>query len=195
MPKKRQPEAKKPSSNNEILRFENEVQPKLDTLALSEKVRFLKECIINFEHDTLTHIDLMLAELNDGYYMRCQKALKKYEQLAALDDQRAEKELVSPTSSKNPDFTTARQVLAVHYLLKAAGMRADSVDKSNVARLIEFLTGKNYRNIYDCVRDPFKISDRETAKDLKFIKPYFEKLGMTQITTLIEKELKFTATE
>ncbi|MGH9839325.1 MAG: hypothetical protein ACREEM_11135 [Blastocatellia bacterium] len=190
MPRKKQPVSKKAFPSDSVERFENEVQSVLDTLTTQEKIRFLKERIINFEHDITDDIELTLAEIGDGYYKRCKRALKKYEQLAELEEEQS-----PPTTSRNPDFTTARQVLAVHYLLRAAEMRPDSVDKTDVARLIEFLTGKNYRNIYHCVRQPLKPSDKEAEKDLKFIKPYFEKLGLTQVIALIEKELKFTATE
>lgn len=190
MPRKKQPVSKEPFPSDSVQRFESEVQTALDTLTMPEKIRFLKMCIINFEHDIKADVELILADIGDGYYKRCKRALTKYEQLAALEEEQS-----LPTTSRNPDFTTARQVLAVHFLLLAAGMRQDSIDKTVEARLIEFLTGKNYRNIYDFVRQPFKDSNKESGKDLKFIKPYFEKLGLTQVIALIEKELKFTATE
>lgn len=195
MTRKKQSDAKSIFPFDDAERFDNEVSPVLQTLSLKEKIRFLKECIINFEHDVENDTFLTLAELNEGYYKKCQKALKKFEQLSILNEEKTQAEPSQPHTSRNPDFTTARQVLAVHYLLLAAGMRQNGIDKSNEARLIEFLTGKNYRNIYDRVREPLKLSDKEAEKDLKYIKPYFEKLGLFNVIELIEKELKFTATE
>lgn len=183
MPRKKLPISKEPFPFDSVERFESEVQPKLETLTTQEKIRFLNELIIDYEHDSKNDTFLRIQEHYEGYYRRCKKALTKYQQLAALDEEQS-----SPTTPRKPDFTTARQVLAVHYLLRAAGMHQDKVDKSDVARLIEFLTGKNYRNIYDCVRQPLKLSDKEAAKDLKYIKPYFEKLGLTQITKMIDEE-------
>lgn len=198
MARKQQPSVPKqlPSQSfDSVERFDDEVSPVLDTLSLKEKIRFLKECIINFEHDVEDGTILLLAKLGEGYYKKCQKALKKFEQLAELNEEKIQEEPSQSTTSRNPDFTTARQVLAVHYLLRAAGLRQSSIDKSSEARLIEFLTSKNYRNIYDRVRDPLKPNDKEAEKDLKYIKPYFEKLGLSSVIELIEEELKFTATE
>lgn len=190
MARKKQPAAKKPIDRKSVERFESEVQPLLDTLNTQGKIRLLRECIINYEHDTEDDLELPFWEMVDGYYKRCKKALKKFEQLEQL-----EAEQNPLTATRNPDFTTARQVLAIHYLLQAAGMSYSDVDKSNVARLTEFLTEKNYRNIYDCVRSPLKTSDKSAEKDLKFIRPFFEKLGLTEVVKMIDKELKFTATE
>ena len=57
------------------------------------------------------------------------------------------------------------------------------------ARLIELLTSKNYDNIYRKVRQPFKLSNKELAKDLKYIRKYFEDLGLTEIVKMIDNEL------
>lgn len=195
MARKKQSDAKPNFSIDDAERFECEVSPVLETLSLKEKIRFLRECIINFEHDVENDTLMTLAKLNEGYYRKCKKALKKFEQLAILNEEKTQEEPSQSTTSRNPDHTTARQVLAVHYLLRAAGLRQSSIDKSSEARLIEFLTGKNYRNIYDRVRDPLKPNDKEAEKDLKYIKPYFEKLGLSSVIELIEEELKFTATE
>lgn len=94
----------------------------------------------------------------------------------------------------NKEFTTSRQVLAIHFLLKAFGNT--NVDKTEQARFIQFLTSKEAGNnkiqnttIYKKVCSPFKLNDNEFKKDLKYIKPYFEKLGMAAIVDMIDKEL------
>ena len=85
--------------------------------------------------------------------------------------------------------TTAQQVLAIYYLLQAANMPAG--DKSNVARFTEFLTGKNYKNIYDAVRSPIatKAKGELRMKDLQFVRTHFENLGLTEIVQMINNEL------
>jgi hypothetical protein len=88
------------------------------------------------------------------------------------------------------EFTLRRQVLVMHYLDKAFNISNGS-DRTHYAHLIELLTGKNYKNIYDYVREPFpdKISSR-LVDDLKYIREYFVKLRLDQITTLIDKDIQ-----
>lgn len=88
----------------------------------------------------------------------------------------------------NPDFTTARQVLAVLYLLEYCQVK--EVDKTQKARFIEFLTGKNYDNIYKAVRSPLasKVGNFR-REDLQFIRPFFENLGLVEIVKMINNQL------
>lgn len=90
-------------------------------------------------------------------------------------------------SEKSKDFTTARQVLAVHYLLKYAQVK--NVDKTEIARFIQFLTGKNYDNIYKKLQNPFKINDKYLKEDLRFIRDYFERLDMSEVVKMINGEM------
>lgn len=88
---------------------------------------------------------------------------------------------------KSKDFTTARQVLAVHYLLKYANVK--NIDKTEIARFIQFLTGKNFDNIYKKLQSPFKLNDKSLKEDLRFVRDYFERLGMLEIVKMINNEL------
>lgn len=92
-------------------------------------------------------------------------------------------------SVKNPDFTTARQVLAVHYLLEYCQVRG--IDQTKKADFIEFLTGKNRKNIYDLVRDPLtKKRSKDLRKgDLQYIRTFFENLGLSETVKAIGNEL------
>jgi hypothetical protein len=99
----------------------------------------------------------------------------------------AETVSVSDLSDKSKEFTTARQVLAVHYLLKYANVK--NVDKTEITRFIHFLTGKNFDNIYKKLQNPFKLNDKSLKEDLRFIRDYFERLGMIEIVKMINNEL------
>jgi hypothetical protein len=89
---------------------------------------------------------------------------------------------------KNPEFTTARQVLAMHYLFEYCQVRG--VDQSKKAEFIEFLTGKNYKNIYDTVRNPLATKTGNFKKgDLQYIRTFFENLGLSEIVKAIGNEL------
>lgn len=88
----------------------------------------------------------------------------------------------------NLDFTTARQVLAVHYLLEYCQVRG--VDQTHKARFIEFLTNKSSKNIYDLVLNPLATKRKNFRReDLQFIRPYFENLGLTEIVKMINNQL------
>ncbi|MFN8713016.1 MAG: hypothetical protein ACK5Z2_09215 [Bacteroidota bacterium] len=92
--------------------------------------------------------------------------------------------------SANKDFTLRRQILALYYLDKVYGISNQS-DRTHFAHLAELLTGKNYKNIYDYIRNPFpeKTSSR-LADDLRYIREYFVKLNSVQIITLIDKDIQ-----
>jgi hypothetical protein len=100
-------------------------------------------------------------------------------------------ELIGSTEkSGNREFTLRRQVLVMYYLDRAYNVSNGS-DRTHYAHLIELLTGKNYKNIYDYVRNPFpdKTGSR-IVDDLKYIKEYFVKLKQDQIITLIDKDIQ-----
>ena len=90
----------------------------------------------------------------------------------------------------NKEFTLRRQVLVMYYLDKGLNI-SNGADRTSYAQLIELLTGKNYKNIYDYIRSPFpdKISPR-LVDDLKYIREYFVKLRLEQIIILIDKDIQ-----
>ena len=85
------------------------------------------------------------------------------------------------------EFTMARQVLAVHYLMKYCQVK--DVDKTAIARFIYFLTSKNYGNIYKLIRNPLKGTLLKNNEDLKFIRKYFEELEMEEVVKMINNEI------
>jgi hypothetical protein len=105
-------------------------------------------------------------------------------------------ENITSELSSNPQFTTARQVLAIYYLMKQLHIWENS-DKTEIARFIQFLTGKESKtekikntNIYKYLRNPLKANDKSLNKDLLFIRKYFQGIGMSTITEAIDKEIK-----
>ena len=88
------------------------------------------------------------------------------------------------------------QNLVIHYLLKHSGI-SNNIDKTNVARLVQLLTGRESNKeaedtrVYRFVISPF-LSEKNLKKDLQFIRPYFENLGMQAIIDDINKEINNT---
>ena len=71
-------------------------------------------------------------------------------------------------SSPNDEFTMSRQVMAMYFLMKY--LKIENVDNTNKARFIEFLTQKNYSNIYRKLRNPFEGNPKWVTKDLIYIR-------------------------
>jgi hypothetical protein len=133
-----------------------------------------------------------LAKYGEGFDYHCDLEIAKLEKLVALEQasqptDEAQIEAQAELTNRNPEFTTARQVLAIHYLLKYS--KVDQASNADVARFIEFLTGKNYKNIYKRVCNPLGSRDKELNEDLRFIRDFFEKLGLTEIVKMINNEI------
>lgn len=97
-------------------------------------------------------------------------------------------------SVKNGHFTTARQVLAIHYLLEYRQVR--NIDNTAKARFVQFLTGKetgakDIRNttIYKKVSKPLSRDNNTLAQDLTFVRKYFEDLGLSEVARMITNEI------
>ena len=97
-------------------------------------------------------------------------------------------------NARNKEFTIARQVLAIHYLLEYSKIK--NIDNSVKARFIQFLTGRepgasDIKNttIYKKVRNPLSKDDKTLAKDLNYIRKHFEDLGLTEIAKMITNEI------
>src|ERR1035437_3237190 len=102
------------------------------------------------------------------------------------------KKAVTPTiiediPKKVKPFSTHRQVLAIHYLMKYCQVK--DIDQKVISRFIEFLTSKNESNIYDWVRDPLDGSPQKLKEDLTYVRKYFEELGMEEIVKMINNEI------
>jgi hypothetical protein len=94
------------------------------------------------------------------------------------------------------EFTTARQVLAVLFLLKQFDTSTPKCKKNELAHFIQFLTGKNLgsntienTNIYKRIKNPLNSRELDSKKDLQYIKKLFLKLELHEIVTTIEKAI------
>lgn len=92
------------------------------------------------------------------------------------------------SAARKKEFTTARQVQAILYLLEDSGL--PQIEKTEIARFIEFLTGKNYDNVYKRVLSPLKSRDQADNADLIYIKDWFRRLGLTALVEKIESAIK-----
>jgi len=163
---------------------------------IKAKIKYLIEVKTEYEQTALTggsswEIDFWPSEIS--FAKKCELEIQKLKQLMTLEGKsKTEAPTKIEAAERNPEFTTARQVLAVHYLLQYA--KTKNVNKTEIARFIEFLTGKNYDSIYKRVRDPAKSrketlgSSRELEKDMDYVKSRFERLGLTEIVRMIENE-------
>lgn len=121
-----------------------------------------------------------------------------YEQLwleFLIEEVKRMKEEKHEASEPLKGATIAQQVLAVHYLLDAVDVNGKT-DKTEVARFIQMLTGKELgaakiadTSIYKKVKKPLAENDKQAEEDLRFIRPYFEKLGLKSIVAKINKEI------
>lgn len=84
------------------------------------------------------------------------------------------------------EYTTARQALAMYFLLKSLKCNVDSPAK---VRFINFFTGKSPANITKAILNPFNKTGKEQGKDLRYIKSYFVDLQLPEIVKHIDEEL------
>lgn len=99
------------------------------------------------------------------------------------------------TIIKNKEHTARRQTLAIYYLDLHFKINREGKDAALI-RFIQFLTDKNIDKIIRALRNPLKNSekkkiraDEELLKDLKYIRIYFEDLGLTSIIKKIDEDI------
>ena len=102
---------------------------------------------------------------------------------------------VEELQGNNPEDTSRRQTLAIHYvnLFTQLNKGPDIA----LARFIRFMTGKSLDNITKVLRNPLKVAsekrkraDEELLKDLTYIKQFFEGMGLPQILVLIDRDME-----
>jgi len=122
---------------------------------------------------------------------------RKYLEFLAekLDELEVHQGSESEIKQLKSEFTTAQQVLAIWYLLEQLDVNAN-IDKTEVARFIQFITGKetgaakiNDTTIYKKLKTLLRGDKKQLNKDLRVIRPLFEKLGLKEIADQIDKEI------
>jgi hypothetical protein len=94
------------------------------------------------------------------------------------------------------EFTLARQVLVMHYMFKHLGITRHENDLTDMAKLVQGLTGRqtkaaDIRNteIYKLISNPFSKGDKALSKDLRFVRDIFDKLNHKAIVEEINREI------
>ncbi len=152
--------------------------------------------------------DIYLLEIqnadneNDQYRAnRTETYIWNRERIKALNSflEQSESETNQPLHVTNPEFTTSRQVLAIYYLLEYFKVDFKDIDRTNLARFTQFLTGKEANNnniantnIYKKWGNLFGKTPKKNKQDLIFIKTYFGKLRLMEIVKMIENDSDFT---
>ena len=92
--------------------------------------------------------------------------------------------LVVELREKLPNFTTNRQVLALQLMLENLRAKAN---KSERARFIEFLTSKNWKEIYSRLNSTLVFAN--DGQDAAYVKAFFHELGLTEIEESLGADL------
>jgi len=131
---------------------------------------------------------------NESWERRIAIAEPLLNEIKRANEPQEDKPDTMPEEVNNAEFTTARQVLAVHYLLEYCQVK--NVDKTVKARFIQFLTGRETgtkriqdTTIYKKVSNPFSLDNSTLNADLQFIRKYFEDLGLNEIAKMITNEI------
>jgi hypothetical protein len=180
------------SANN---RFDfDRVRKRLDRLPnIKERLEFLYKITAEFEQFSNNPIGLphLREEITSKKFTRnCESEIQKLERTLALEQSSREQgssQSEIETTMRNPKFTTKRQVFVLYYMLKHLGLK--NVDKTVQARFIEFLTGKNYKKIYDSVREVDDLIFIKGGEDARYVREWFEKLGLTEIVKELDAML------
>jgi hypothetical protein len=99
-----------------------------------------------------------------------------------------ERKTGTETAEGHKEHTTARQVLAVHYMLRFLHSTAEGTVRRD---FIHFLTGKNKDNIYKTVRSPLSgRSEQNLIEDLHFVRDYFIDLNLPDIIDAINADIE-----
>jgi hypothetical protein len=167
--------------------FLNSIPSEYRLKALMKGIEYGKK-IYKFHLDNECN-NLNNCALNQSWQRRIALAEQLLEQVMPIEKTQTDSE-VEP-ERKNKEFTTARQVLALHFIFEQLQVRSHEIDRTVKAKFVEFLTGKNYKNIYDALENPFISKDKKFRfEDLQFIRKYFEDIGLNEIVKAINNQLE-----
>lgn len=162
-----------------------EVLEHLETLpAYKEKISYLIQRKTTYEQNK-RGLDWNINH-EKTFDEKCQLEIDKLQKLMRLE---ATPKQANDGIKKHKDLTLDRVALAMNYLLTSAKANCHNTEK---AKFISFLTGYSEKQIAQKLSKLHKKEDENyTAyeKDMKLINQYFTKLGLTEITNQIEKDL------
>lgn len=168
--------------------FLNTVGPEYRLLTLQKGIEYGQKC---YDQHLMTECDdISSCSYNESWDRRkviAQRMLERLQEPLAQDD------VTQPEMErKNPEFTTARQVLALHYIFEHLQVRGTEIDKAAKERFAHFLTGKSQQNIHAAFTDPHLQPKTKNFRfeDLQYIRKYFEDLGLAEIVKSINNQLE-----
>ena len=130
------------TTNHEDDEWMNKIKDRLHQMPARYRLQFLDVGSGNMQIERAKHLETCQSPITcpaiRGIENRTLMIETVKEDLDLPTDPVFQEERESPKKTK--EFTTARQVLAVHYLMKCLNVQ---VDKTEIAQLIVFLTGKN----------------------------------------------------
>jgi hypothetical protein len=173
------------------------VKQHLETLP-DEKAQIKYLIEIKAEYDQQNH---SMAKWGRDFSDLCDIEIKKIRDVHLLNSPN-EKQVETKPNKRNADFTTARQVLAIRYMLTALNATLDV--KAAEIRFAEFITGKNLDAVKEAITElkerdnaPDKRSSKVKARtpktqkqDLNFIRAYFKELKIDVILKYIDEDIK-----
>lgn len=111
------------------------------------------------------------------------------EEIESISAEEQNIEIIQFEKINSKEFTTARQVLAMHYIFEALKVPQKRT-LSAKARLCKMLTDKNVDRIKDSLENPLE-QKRLIGQDgdLVFVKKYFLDLGLENIVNAINSDL------
>ncbi len=166
-----------------------------DLQTATEKTQFFEKEIIEIEKwmllESSHNTDQQQADI---YIGKCNKAIEiiNSENKVSSNNTSTSEKSDKLISIPDTDTTLNRQFLALYYLLNEVDKELFGRNKSEIARFIHLLTGKNYDNIYKLTKNPVKDPAERTSKkyqsDIQFVKESFRKLGLNKIAHKIEND-------
>lgn len=98
---------------------------------------------------------------------------------------------------KSDSVTTAQQVLAIKILFEYAKIQKTTYDNSQLARFMQFLTGKELNNkviastnLYKQISDTENKTSKSRKKDLRVVRNYFSAMNLLDIVALIDEKIE-----
>ncbi len=168
----------------------------LETLPdYQSKIKHLKTALIECEavHLSEEHHGGSSDEIDyekqsrETFITECKIEIKRLEQLSELE---VKLEQGTDDIKKHKDLTLDRATLLLNYLFTFAKANCHNTKKSEV---ISFLTGYSENTVGDKLSALYSKADENFVayeKDMKIIRKYFEKLGLSKIVELIDRDLE-----
>jgi hypothetical protein len=127
---------------NKLVEFLNTIPDQYRLKAMQKGIEYAKKV---YEYHQLNECKAPnQCTLNESWERRlvlAENMLKRAEeQIKPIDEDEHES-----LPEKNKEFTMARQVLAMHFIFEYMQLKETEIDKTNKAKFIEFLTGKDYK--------------------------------------------------